>query len=439
MKYEIEKLTGEVKINFTLTEAEWEEYLTKAYQKEKGKINVPGFRKGQAPRKMIEKMYGPAVFFDEAFNSAFYDGYSKALDENLDVFPVDDPRIDIDDMKNGIKFHAIVTVKPEVTLGDYKGMKLDKVEYNVTAKDVNLEIDKAREQASRRVEADRAVANGDIVTLDYKGVCEGVQFEGGTAENQELTIGSHSFIEGFEEQMVGMVKGENKDLNVTFPKQYHAENLAGKPAVFTVTVKNIEVKELPALDDEFVKEISKFETVDEYKADVKAKLKEEKTKKADRENENNLLDLIVNNATVAIPDCMIEKQIDYIVQETEYQLSYMYRGLKFADYLKYTGMTMDDFRKNNKERAEREVKTRLVFEAIIKAEDIKVADEDVDAEIAKLAEGSNKSVEEFKKTVDPRQVEYIKNDVLMNNFVSFLKNNNTFEKKSKKSATKDAE
>ena len=391
MKYEIEKLTGEVKINFTLTEAEWEEYLTKAYQKEKGKINVPGFRKGQAPRKMIEKMYGPAVFFDEAFNSAFYDGYSKALDENLDVFPVDDPRIDIDDMKNGIKFHAIVTVKPEVTLGDYKGMKLDKVEYNVTAKDVNLEIDKAREQASRKVEADRAIENGDIVTLDYKGVCEGVQFEGGTAENQELIIGSHSFIEGFEEQMVGMVKGETKDLNVTFPKQYHAENLAGKPAVFTVTVKNIEVKELPALDDEFVKEVSKFETVDEYKADVKAKLKEEKTKKADRENENNLLDLIVNNATVAIPDCMIEKQIDYIVQETEYQLSYMYGGLKFADYLKYTGMTMDDFRKNNKERAEREVKSRLVFEAIIKAEDIKVADEEVDAEIAKIAQGANKN------------------------------------------------
>lgn len=437
MKYEVEKLQGEVKITFTLTAEEWDAQINKAYLKEKSKINIPGFRKGQAPRKMIERMYGPSVFFDEAFNGAFYDSYTKALEENEDIFPVDDPKVDVDEMKDGIKFHAIVTVKPEVTLGDYKGIKIEKVEYTVTAKNVNDEIKKAQEQASRRVEVtDRAVKDGDIVTLDYKGMCDGVQFDGGTAENQELTIGSNTFIPGFEAQMVGMAIGETKDLNVTFPEEYHAENLKGKPAVFTVTVKKIEAKELPELNDEFAKNVSKFETMDEYKADVKANLKKQNEEKANRENENALLTKIVEGATVEIPACMIEKQIDYIVRETEHQLSYMYRGLKFEDYLKYTGMTMEDFRKQNESRATQEVKFRLVFEAIIKAENIDVTDEQVDAEIAKMAENAKKTAEEYKKDIDPRQIDYIKNDLLMSNLIDFLKANNTFEKKAK--ATKKA-
>ncbi len=441
MKYEVEKLQGEVKITFTLNAEEWDAQIEKAYRKEKGKINIPGFRKGQAPRKMIERMYGPSVFFDEAFNSAFYDAYTKALDENADIFPVDDPKVDVDEMKDGIKFHAIVTVKPEVELGDYKGIKIEKVEYTVTAKSVNEEIQKAQEQASRRVEiSDRAVKDGDIVTLDYKGVCEGVAFEGGTAENQELTIGSNTFIPGFEAQMIGMAIGETKDLNVTFPEQYHAENLKGKPAVFTVTVKKIEAKELPELNDEFAKNVSKFETMDEYKADVKANLKKQNEERANRENENALLSKIVENAKVEIPACMIEKQIDYIVRETEYQLSYMYRGLKFEDYLKYTGMTMEDFRKQNEARATSDVKTRLVFEAIIKAENIDVTDAQVDEQVAKMAEGAKKTVEEYKNDMDPRQLDYIKNDILMTNLIDFLKENNTFEKKAKAAKkTKDAE
>ena len=431
MKYEVEKLQGKVKITVALTAEDWEAQLNKAYLKEKGKINIPGFRKGQAPRKMIERMYGPSVFFDEAFNSAINDGYTKALDENADIFPVDSPRLEEEsiDMKDGLKFALIVTVKPEGALGDYKGIKIEKVEYTVTAKNVNEELKKAQEQASRKVEVtDRAVQDGDTVTLDYKGVADGVAFEGGTAENQELVIGSNTFIPGFEAQMIGMAIGETKDLNVTFPEQYHAENLKGKPAVFTVTVKKIEAKELPEINDEFAKNVSKFETLDEYKADIKANLKKQNEERADRENENALLTQIMDNATVEIPACMIEKQLDYIVRETEYQLSYMYRGLKFEDYLKYTGMTMETFRKQNEERANKEVKSQLVFEAIIKAENITVADEQVEAELAKLPEGG--------KNVDPRQLDYIKNDLLMTNLISFLKENNVFEKKAK--ATKKA-
>ena len=435
MKYEVEKLQGEVKITVALTAEDWDAQLNKAYLKEKGKINIPGFRKGQAPRKMIERMYGPSVFFDEAFNSAINDGYTKALDENVDIFPVDSPRLDEEsiDMKDGLKFTLTVTVKPEVTLGDYKGIKIEKVEYTVTAKNVNEELKKAQEQASRKVEVtDRAVQDGDTVTLDSKGVADGVAFEGGTAENQELVIGSNTFIPGFEAQMIGMAIGETKDLNVTFPEQYHAENLKGKPAVFTVTVKKIEAKELPEINDEFAKNVSKFETLDEYKADIKANLKKQNEERADRENENALITKIMDNATVEIPACMIEKQLDYIVRETEYQLSYMYRGLKFEDYLKYTGMTMEDFRKQNEERANKEVKSQLVFEAIIKAENITVADEQVEAELAKLPEGGKK--------VDPRQLDYIKNDILMTNLINFLKENNTFEKKAKASKKeKDAE
>ena len=434
MKYEIEKLQGEVKITIALTAQDWEAQLDKAYQKEKGKINIPGFRKGQAPRKMIERMYGPSVFFDEAFNGAINDGYIKALDENADIFPVDSPRLDEEsvDMKDGMKFALIVTVKPEVTLGDYKGIKIEKVEYNVTTKNVNEEIKKAQEQASRKVEVtDRAVKDGDIVTLDYKGVADGVAFAGGTAENQELVIGSNTFIPGFEAQMVGMAIGETKDLNVTFPAEYHAENLKGKDAVFTVTVKKIEVKELPELNDEFAKNVSKFETLDEYKADIKANLKKQAEEKADRENENKLLTVIMDNAKVEIPSCMIEKQLDYIVRETEYQLSYMYRGLKFEDYLKYTGMTMEDFRKQNETRAKSEVKSQLVFEQIIKAENIEVSDAQLDAEVAKMAESAKKTVAEYKRAMDPRQLDYIKNDLLMSNLISFLKENNTFAKKEK--------
>ena len=448
MNYTIEEGKGEVKIAFTLTAEEWDASLNKAYIKNKSRFNIPGFRKGHATRKMIEKMYGEGVFFDDAFNDAFYEAYSKALGEHEEIFPVDDPKVDIDGVdENGVKFHAVVTVKPEVTLGDYKGIKVDKVEYNVTADDVNAEIERARKQASRKVEVEgKAVENGDIVNLDYSGSVDGIKFEGGTASNQELTIGSHSFIPGCEEQMVGMTVGETRDLNVPFPTDYHAKELAGKDSVFTVTVNKILKEEMPELNDEFAKDVSKFDTFAEYKADVEKRLQEGNDRRANAENENALIEAVTANSSVEIPQCMVESQIDYLVHDMEYRLMYMYQGMKLEDYLKYTGSNMAELRKSKTEEAKRDVKIRLVLEAIVKAENLDVTDAELDAELARIAESAGKSVEEYRKGVDERQLSYIKNDLLMKKLIEFLKANNTFEVKkaekktaAKKSAAKIAE
>ena len=448
MNYTIEEGKGEVKIAFTLTAEEWDASLNKAYIKNKSRFNIPGFRKGHATRKMIEKMYGEGVFFDDAFNDAFYEAYSKALGEHEEIFPVDDPKVDIDGVdENGVKFHAVVTVKPEVTLGDYKGIKVDKVEYNVTADDVNAEIERARKQASRKVEVEgKAVENGDIVNLDYSGSVDGIKFEGGTASNQELTIGSHSFIPGFEEQMVGMTVGETRDLNVPFPTDYHAKELAGKDSVFTVTVNKILKEEMPELNDEFAKDVSKFDTFAEYKADVEKRLQEGNDRRANAENENALIEAVTANSSVEIPQCMVESQIDYLVHDMEYRLMYMYQGMKLEDYLKYTGSNMAELRKSKTEEAKRDVKIRLVLEAIVKAENLDVTDAELDAELARIAESAGKSVEEYRKGVDERHLSYIKNDLLMKKLIEFLKANNTFEVKkaekktaAKKSAAKIAE
>lgn len=442
MNYTVEELKGEVKLSFTLNAQEWDACLEKSYQKNKGKFNIPGFRKGKATRKMIEKLYGQGVFFDDAFNAAFYDSYGKALDEHNEIFPVDEPRVDIDSADDGMAFHAIVTVKPEVVLGEYKGIKVEKVEYNVTEEDVNFEIEQARKQRARRVEVtDRAVKDGDIVNLDYSGSVDGVKFEGGTAQSQELGIGSHSFIPGFEEQMVGMAIGETKELSVKFPKEYHAADLADKDAVFTVTVNKIFVEELPAADDEFAKDVSKFDTFAEYKADIEARRREQNEKRADSENENALIEAVTATAEVDVPDCMIEKEIDYLVRDMEYRLMYMYQGLKLEDYLKYTGSNMEELRKSKLDNAKKNVKTRLALEAIIKAENIDVTDADVDAEMAKVAENAGKTLEEYKKSVDDRQLSYMKNDILMKKLVEFLKANNEFVAKkpaAKKSSAKKA-
>ncbi len=431
MNYTIEESKGEVKINFSITAAEWEDSLNKAFLKNKSKFNIPGFRKGHATRKMIEKMYGEGVFFDDAFNAAFYDAYSKALDEHEEIFPVDEPKVDIDGITaDGVAFHAVVTVKPEVTLGEYKGMKVPAVEYNVTSEQVNAEIDRARKQAARKVEDnDKPVENGDTVNLDYSGGIDGVKFEGGTAKNQELVIGSGSFIPGFEEQMIGMKIGETKDLNVPFPKEYHAKELAGKMSVFTVTVNKILKEELPELNDEFAKDVSKFDTVAEYKADVEARLKSDAERRTNSENENALIEAVTANSTVEIPECMVNTQIDYIVRDMEYRLMYMYQGMKLEDYLKYTGSSMEEFRKSKVEEAKRDVKIRLTLEAIVKAEKLDVTEAELNAEVAKVAESAGKSVEDYRKTMDERQLGYMKNDLLTKKLVEFLKKNNTFEVK----------
>ena len=372
MEYKIERQKGSVKFVFTVPNAEWDEEINAAYIKTKAKYNIPGFRKGKAPRKFIENMYGPTVFFDEAFNTCASKAYGKALSENEDIYPVDEPKVDIENFgADAMVFGISVTVKPEVTLGQYKGLTVKKAEYPVTDKDVEEDIERSLKAKSRLVDiTDRAAKNGDTVNIDYSGSVDGVKFNGGTAEKQELTLGSKSFIPGFEEQVEGMKIGEEKDLKVKFPDDYHAEDLKGKDAVFAVKLNSIKFREIPELNDDFVKDTTKFETVAEYRADVKKRLTDSAERRADNENKNNMIDAIVANASVDIPDCMIESELDYMLQDFEYRLGYMYGGMKLDDYFKYTGSSREDFRKDRKSEAEKAVKTRLVMETIIKTEKV---------------------------------------------------------------------
>ena len=431
MNYQVEKKEGSVKFTFTVSHDEWESEIEQTYLKTKGKYSVPGFRKGHATRKMIENFYGQSVFFDDAINNCVRKGYSKALDENEDIFPVDEPQVDIakfDDKE--LVFTVEVVVKPEVQLGKYTGIKLDKVEYTVKQSDVKAELERARERLSRNEEvSDRALKNGDTANIDYSGSVDGVKFVGGTAEKQDLVIGSKTFIPGFEEQLIGMNVGDSKDITVKFPEEYHAKDLAGKDAVFAVKLNSITVKVLPELNDAFAQEASKFDTLAEYKEDIKKTLTENAKSRAEAENENNLIKAIVDDAKVEIPDAMIETQLDYIVQDFSYRLSYAYRGMKFEDYLKYSGTTMEEFRKARREEALNTVKTRLTLEAVIKAANIEVSQEDLEAKVKELADQTKKSVEEVKAS---GQLPYIRNEILMTRTMDFLKENNSFVTKEKK-------
>ena len=421
MKYTVkQKAENQKEIKITLTAAEWEAENEKAYQANKGKYSLQGFRKGHVPRKVLENVYGAGVFFEEAFNEAFPKYYGEVLDKEKDLFPVDRPDIDIDKIdEKGIVFSAVVTTKPEVTVTEYKGMKHPKIEYNVTDADIEEEIKKAQERASRLVPVeDRPAEDGDTVLIDYSGSVDGVQFEGGTAEKQTLVLGSHSFIPGFEEGVVGMKTGEEKDLNVKFPEDYHAENLKGKDAVFHVKLHEIKKKEVPEFNDEFVKDVSEFDTVDAYRADIKKRLEEQNARRATQEMENALVDLILEKTPVNIPDCMIQSQIDSMVQELEYRL--MYQGLKLDDYLKYTGMKLEDLRKSYEDQAKKSVKTRLIFEAIIKQEKIEATEEDKQKKFAEMAEAAKKEVEEFKKSLPERQLEYIENEIIIDKLFALL-------------------
>ncbi|MCL2370435.1 MAG: trigger factor [Firmicutes bacterium] len=427
MKYQLAKKKAQAEITFELTAEEWNDAVEKAYNKTKGKYNIPGFRRGKVPRKIIERNYGPAVFFDDAFNEFFPDAYSKVLDENEDIYPVDRPDVKWDDISDkGVKFVATVTLKPEVALGEYKGIKLKKIVHNVTGKDVDAEINNARQRAGRKVNvADRAAQMDDFVIIDYCGAVNGVKFEGGTAEKQELHLGSKQFIPGFEEGVVGMKVGDSKLIEVKFPADYHSKDLADKLAGFTVTLHEIKVLELPNLDDEFAKDVSQFDTLKDYKDDVKKKLTETAKRKSDSENESALIEKIVKNVKVEIPDCMIETHTNYMLEEFGMRL--MYQGMKLDDYFKYTGSSEAEFRKAKKEQATNEVKMRLTLEAIVKAEKIKATDKDVDAKIAELAKSVNKTTEEFKEGTPPDRIEYFKNEIVMNKVFGLLKDNAVWE------------
>ncbi len=409
------------------------------FKRTKGKYSVPGFRKGKAPMRVVEQFYGSGIFFEDAFNEVFPAVYEAAVKEH-GITPVDRPEIELDDITDDgvVKCKVTVTLMPEVKLGKYEGIKLDAVEYNVSDEEVDHEIKHAQDHASRFIDIDdRAVKNGDTVGLNYSGSVDGVKFDGGTAENQTLEIGSGSFIPGFEEQMIGMNIGEEKALNVKFPEDYHAEDLKGKDAVFDVKVLSIKEKQVPALDDDFAKDVSEFDTFAEYKADVKAKLEERKKAQAEAEQENKMVEAVAENAEVDIPDCMIEQQIDEQIRDMEMRMSY--QGLKLDDYLKYTGMTMQQLRDMYKDGAKKTVKIRLVLAEIIKAEKIEATDEEINAEIDKYAANYGAQGEEFKKNITDEQKNYFKEVAVMNKTLAFLKEKNPAKKAAAKKTAKKAE
>ena len=446
MKYEIqpsEKST--IKITITFDKAEWEQANQKAYLQTRGRFTVNGFRKGKAPKHVIELTYGKGVFYEDALNNLFSDHYYDILEKEKDNYTVvGQPELSVEDISDdGAVLAAVAPVKPEVKLGDYKGINITKVEYNVKDADVDAEIERVRQRNSRMVEVtDRAAENGDTATIDFSGSVDGKKFEGGTSENYPLVLGSGSFIPGFEEQVVGMQVGEEKDVCVKFPDDYQAEELKGKDAVFAVKLNKLERKELPEINDEFIKDAAGAESVDAYKAEVRARMEKQAQEKGEAETENNIVRAITANATVEIPEAMVENQIDAMVQNAEYRLGMQYGGMKLADYLKYMGSNLHDFREGYRKQAEENVKSQLVIEKIVKTEGFKATDEEIDAKLEEFAKASEKDAEQFKKDADASQREYFADRVVIDKLFDFLKANNNLaaaeEKPAKKTGAKKA-
>lgn len=397
-----------------------EKAIKTAFNKNKNRFNIPGFRRGKAPLAMIEKMYGPEVFYEEAANLVLDESYPEAAKEsNLEI--VSRPEIDIVQIEKGKTFiyTATVAVKPEVTLGDYKGIQVEKASAEVTDEDVENELKRVQNQNSRLLTIeDRPVQDGDQTVIDFDGYVDGKRFEGGKSEDYPLTIGSHSFIDTFEEQLIGKNIGEECEVNVTFPEEYHAKELAGKPAVFKVTVKEIKMKELPDLNDEFAEEVSEFETLDEYKADIKSKLLERKQKEAATENENRVVEKVVENASMEIPEKMLETQVQNMIND--YARRMQSQGMSMDQYMQYTGMTLESLKEQTKPQAEKSIRTRLALEAVVKAEDIKVSEEAVEEELQKMADTYKMDIEKVKEVMGERELKQMKEDLAVQEAIDFL-------------------
>lgn len=428
MKYTFKKAEkSTVKITITLSAEEWKDAISAAYEKTKGKYSLPGFRKGKVPKHLLEATYGEGIFYEDAINGCFPKYYGEVLDKEPSIEAVAHPDVDIKKIdEKGLVIEAVVAVKPDVTLGEYKGIKFKKPVYNVKDEDVDADIERLRERNSRMIDVeDRAVEDGDTTVIDYSGSIDGVKFDGGTAEKQTLVIGSKSFIPGFEDQIIGMKKGEEKDITVKFPDDYHAENLKGKDAVFHIVLHEIKKKELPEVTDDFIKDAVGSESVDAYKKEVKERLEKQNSDRAERELEDEIVKKISENATVEIPDALVENQIDRMVQEMEYRMSY--QGLKLEDYLKYLGKTMDEYRKEYAPQAKEIVKSQLVIDKIIETEKIDATEEDVDAKISEMAKAQNKPVPEVKDKMQARQLDYIKNEIIIKKLFDALKKDNVIE------------
>lgn len=398
MSLQVEKLEKNMaKLTIEVSAEELEKAIQSAYQKNKNKISVPGFRKGKVPRQIIEKMYGKEVFYDDAVNALIPDAYEKAVEECEETI-VSSPKIEVVEIEAGrpFIFTAEVALKPEVKLGKYKGVKIEKQEIDVTDEEIDAEVSKERESNARMIEVEgRAIENGDIATIDFEGFADGAAFEGGKGENYPLTIGSGSFIPGFEEQLIGKNKGDEVDVNVTFPEDYHAEELKGKDALFKVTVKEVKTKELPELDDEFAAEVSEFDTLAEYKEDIKKKLTEKKEKEAKNAKEEAVLDAIIADSAMEIPDAMLETQQRQIVDEFAERLQM--QGLSLQQYFQFTGLDTQKMLEQVKPQADRRIRSRLVLEAIVKAEGIAATDEDYENEIARMAEVYNMEADKVRE------------------------------------------
>jgi len=425
MSFTVENLEEKnmVKLVIESTAEEFEAGLNTAYNKNKSKISLPGFRKGKAPRKMIEKMYGAEVFYEDAANSIIPDAYAKAADEcGLEL--VSQPKINVTQLEAGkpFIFEAVVATKPEVELGQYKGVEVTKADTEATDADVEEELKRVQEQNSRTVAVtDRAVKDGDNTVIDFEGFVDGVAFEGGKGTDYPLTIGSHSFIDTFEDQIIGMNIGDEKEINVTFPEEYHEASLKGKPALFKVTVKEIKKKELPKLDDEFASEVSEFETLKEYKASVKKNLTERRKEEAKREKENEVVEKVVENITVELPEPMVDEQTQQMIQEFAGRLSS--QGLSFDQYMQMTGMTVDALMGQMKPEAEKRIRTRLALEAIVDAEKIKATAKDIDKEIENMANMYQMEVDKIKEMIGDAEKEQIGKDLAVQKAVDFVVKN----------------
>ena len=422
MSFKVEQLEEKnmVKLVIEATAEEFEAGLNNAYNKSKSKINVPGFRKGKAPRKIIEQLYGQEVFFEDAANAIIPDAYAKAcIESELDI--VSQPKISVTQLEKGkpFVFEAEVAVRPEVELGNYKGVEVSKVDTEATDADVEEEIKKFAEQNSRTITVeDRAVKDGDMTVIDFEGFIDGEAFEGGKGENYPLTIGSHSFIDNFEDQIIGMNIGDEKEINVTFPEDYHAEELKGKPATFKVSVKEIKEKQLPDIDDDFAQDVSDFDTLDEYKADLKKKIAERKEAEAKRQKETEAIEKIVADSKMDIPQAMIDTQVTRMAEDFAQRLQQ--QGLSLETYFKYTGLTAEKILDDMKPEAVKRIQNSLVLEAVAKAENIQVSDDEFNAELSKMAEMYKMEVDKIKEFMGESEEKQMRDDIAIQKAVDLI-------------------
>ena len=424
MSVQVEKLEKNMaKLTIEVAPEELEKAIEGAYQKNKGKISIPGFRKGKVPRQMIERMYGKEVFYEDAVNALIPEAYEKAVDECEEEI-VSSPKIEVEQVEAGkpFIFTAEVALKPEVKLGKYKGVKVEKADTEVTDEEVDKEIDKERESNARNIDVtDRAVKDGDIVTLDFEGFVDGTAYEGGKGENYPLTIGSGTFIPGFEEQLVGAEIGKETEVNVTFPEDYQAEDLKGKAAVFKCTVKEIKEKELPTLDDEFASEVSEFETLAEYKADIRGRLEERKAKAAREAKEAAVIEEIIKDSDMEIPEAMIETQQRQMIDEFAQRIQM--QGLTLEQYFQFTGASYDQMIEQVKPQAEKRIQSRLVLEAVAAAEKIEATEEDYEEELKSMAEAYQMEVDKVKELLPEKSVQQIKEDIAVKKAAEFVVDN----------------